>query len=511
MIDTVAFAGALDLLASTPSAWLVVVPGLVIGVIFGAIPGLSISIAMAVFLPATLYMDFLTAILFLTAIFTGGGFGGAIPAILINIPGTSSAVASAFDGFPMSVAGRHGEALGAGLAASVVGTLVGYLLLLFTVDFVAEWVLRLGPTELLVVAIWGLTLIAVLNTASVAKGVAAGIVGLLFSTIGFSDAGQMRGTFGSMYLLDGIPPIAALIGLFAASELFGLVGRDYIVEERAHRVVRLSAILGGIRLALGKPVDLMRGGFIGAGIGMVPGVGSSVANLASYAIAKRRDKDPSRFGKGAPEGVIASEAANSSSEGGSMITLLALGLPGGAGTAILLGAFAMHNVTGGPRFIAENGDVVYALILGNMAQAFLLLLVGTALVFAAGTIVKVPLRLLTPVVMVLSIVGAYAITGNMVGPITVVAGGVLGWAMRRYGYPVAAAVVGLLVGDMAEGELVRSYQITGGDPSFVLDRPITLVLIALLLLSLVPRLLASVRRRARKGAAATAGASPDRG
>lgn len=496
MIDAEAFAGALTLLSTTPSAWLVVVPGLIIGFVFGAIPGLSISIAMAVFLPATLYMDFLTAILFLTAIFTGGGFGGAVPAILLNIPGTSSAVATAFDGFPMSVQGRHGEALGAGLAASVVGTLVGYLLLLLTVGFVAEWVLKLGPTELLVVAIWGLTLIAVLNTASVAKGVAAGVVGLLLSTVGFSDAGQMRGTFGSMYLLDGIPPIAALIGLFAASELFGLVGRDYIVLDRERRVIRLGAIVAGMRDALSRPLALLRGGAIGAGIGMVPGVGASVANLASYAVAKRRADDPDRFGKGASEGVVASESANSSSEGGSMITLLALGLPGGAGTAVLLGAFAIHNVTGGPRFIAENTDVVYALILGNMAQAFLLLLVGIALVLAAGSIVKAPLRLLLPVVMVLSIVGAYAITGNMVGPITVVATGVLGWTMRRYGYPVAATVVGLLVGDMAEGELVRSWQISGGDPAFVLGRPITLVLIALLVASLLPRAWAALRRSA---------------
>lgn len=500
MIDLDAIGSAASLLASNSMAWLVVPPGIVIGLIFGAVPGLSISIAMAVFLPATLYMDFLTAILFLTAIFTGGGFGGAIPAILLNIPGTSSAVSSAFDGYPMSVQGRHGEALGIGLVASVIGTLVGYAVLLLTVGFVAEWVLRLGPTELLVVAIWGLTLIAVLNTASFAKGVAAGVIGLLFSTVGYSDAGQMRGTFGSMYLLDGIPVIPALIGLFAASELFNLVGKDYIVERRDLRVVEFRKIMEGARIALAKPFDLIRGGLLGAGIGAIPGVGASVANLASYAIAKRRSADPDSFGKGNPDGVTASESANSSSEGGSMITLLALGLPGGAGTAVLLGAFAIHNVTGGPRFIAENTDIVYALILGNMAQAALLLPIGVAFIFFAGAIVKAPLRLVTPVVMVLSIVGSYAITGNMVGPITVVAGGVLGWLMRRYGFPVAATVVGLLVGGMAEGELVRSYQISAGDPAFLAQRPITMVLIGLLLASLLPRAVAAVRA-ARRGSA----------
>jgi putative tricarboxylic transport membrane protein len=307
----------------------------------------------------------------------------------------------------------------------------------------------------------------VLNPASVAKGVAAGILGLLVRPIGYSDAGQMRGTFGSMYLLDGVPEIAVLIGLFAASELFNLVGRDYIVRDEALRVVRLRAILDGMTATFRRPVGLLRGALLGTAIGTVPGVGASVANLASYAVAKRRASDPDSFGKGNPDGVVASESANSSSEGGSMVTLLALGLPGGAGTAVLLGAFAMHNVTGGPRFITENKDIVYALIFGNMIQAVGLLFVGGAFVFAAGAIVKVPLRLLSPVVMVLSVVGAYAITGNMVGPVTVVASGIVGWFMRRYGFPVAATVVGLLVGGMAEGELVRSYQISGGDISFV--------------------------------------------
>ena len=495
MIDTVAAGEGLSLLSSSASAWMAVPPGLLIGLIFGAIPGLSTSIAMAIFLPATLYMDFLTAIMFLTAIFTGGGFGGAVPAILMNIPGTSSAVATSFDGYPMALKGRHSQALGLGLGASVTGTFIGYMVLLLAVDMISEWVLKLGPTEMLVVAIWGLTLIAVLNTASFAKGIAAGIFGLLVSTVGYSDAGQMRGTFGSMYLLDGIPEIPVLIGLFAASELFNLIGRDYLVRDSALRVVRLRDILSGVWDSFRHPVEVIRGGVLGVAIGAVPGVGSSIANLAAYAIAKRRSKEPESFGKGNPAGLAASESANSSSEGGSMITLLALGLPGGAGTAVLLGAFAMQNVTGGPRFIAENKDIVYALIFGNMAQAVLLGFFGIAFCFFAGAIVKVPLRLLTPVVMVLSILGAYAITGNMVGPITVVASGIVGWLMRRYGFPVAATVVGLLVGGMAEGELVRSYQISGGDPGFVLGRPITLVLIGLLLASLLPRLFQALSRR----------------
>lgn len=492
MLDPQSFRGAIDLLSTDPMAWLVVPPGIVIGLIFGAVPGLSISIAMAVFLPATLYMDFLPAILFLTAIFTGGGFGGAIPAILMNIPGTSAAVASAFDGYPMSKQGRHGEALGAGLAASVAGTFVGYAFLLIVVDFIADWVLRLGPTEMLVIATWGLLLIAILNDSTFAKGLAAGALGLLISTVGYSNTGMMRGTFGSMYLLDGIPVIPALIGLFAAAELYNLAGRDYIIGDAGLRTVRMRKILSGVFLAFRHPFGLLRGSFIGTCIGTVPGVGASVANLASYAVARRAE--PAAFGSGDPRGLIASEAANSSSEGGGMVTLLALGIPGGAGTAILLGAFAMHNVTGGPRFIADNGDIVYALILGNMAQTIMLFVLGLGFVFLSGYIIRTPLRFLIPVVISISMMGAFAITGSMIGPLTVAGAGAMGWLMKRYRYPVTATVVGLLVGGLAEGELTRSYQISGGDPAFVLERPITLALLGLMVVSILPGLIKRAMR-----------------
>ena len=497
MIDFAAFGGALQLLSSDAMAWLVVIPGLLIGLVFGAIPGLSISIAMAVFLPATLYMDFLPAILFLSAIFTGGSFGGAIPAILMNIPGTSSAVATAFDGYPMAQKGRHGEALGVGLGASVIGTFFGYLMLMLLVGPVADWVLMLGPTEMLVVAFGGLLLIAVLNDSSVSKGLAAGALGVLVSTVGYSDTGVMRGTFGSMYLLDGIPPIPALIGLFAASELMNLAGRDYLVADSASRRIAFAPILKGLKDTVVRWPAVLRGSVIGTLIGIVPGVGSSVANLVSYAFAKRLAGPNDRFGEGEPDGVIASESANSSSEGGGMVTLLALGLPGGAGTAIILGAFAMHDVTGGPRFIAEQTDIVYAIILGNMVQAVLLLFVGVFFVFGAGFIVKAPIRYLIPFVVAIAMMGSYAITGSIVGPLTVAGAGALGWVMRRYGYPVTATVVGLLVGPMAEGELVRSWQISGGDPSFILGRPITLVLIAILAAAIIATTVSQKRAKAK--------------
>lgn len=499
MIDNTAMAGAFSLLGGAWAPWLVVPPGLLIGLIFGAIPGLSVPIAMAVFLPLTVHMDFLPAILFLTSIFTGGGFGAAIPAILMNVPGSSSAVATTFDGHPMARQGRHSEALGIALAASCAGTAIGYTILLLVVGWVADVVLMLGPLEMFAIAAWGLTLIAVLHSGSFAKGLLAGLLGVMIGMMGMSARGDMRGTFDSLALVDGLPVVPALIGLFAASEMFRLMRSEYIVADSALRRPNFARLLGGVRDAFRYPVVLVRGALIGIGVGAIPGVGAAVANLLSYAEAKRRSANPAAFGKGEPSGVVASESANSSSEGGSIATLLALGIPGGSATAVMLGAFAMHNVTGGPRFISENLDLVYAIILGNLAQVFLLAVIGLGFLFFASSLVRVPLRFLVPGVLLLALLGCFSITGDMMGPMTMVGFAALGYWLREHDFPVAAVVIGLLLGPTAENELLRSMQISGGDPAFLLERPVALVVLLLLLASLFYPLL---RRKKAKPAEA---------
>ena len=373
MIDFSAAASAIDLLFSSFTPWLVVIPGILIGLIFGAIPGLQISMAMAIFLPMTLYMDFMQAMLFLTAIFTGGTFGSGVPAILMNIPGTSSAIATAFDGYPMARKGLHNQALGMALGASAFGVLIGYIILFLLIKPISVFVLKIGPAELFAVILWGMTLIASLSGSYVLKGLIAGFVGLLIGTIGFNETGVLRGTLGSDYLLDGVPVIPAMMGMFAASELLNLVNTKYLVENESARKVKMSLIIQGFFDAFKYPVVLIRGSLIGVFVGAVPGVGSSVSNLLSYIETKRRDPDPESFGRGNPKGVIASESANSTSEAGSMATLLALGIPGGGATAVMLAAFSMHNITGGPQFIREQTDIVYAIIFANFGQVFLLI------------------------------------------------------------------------------------------------------------------------------------------
>jgi len=499
MIDWPALQSAFDMLFSSASPWLVVVPGILIGLVFGAIPGLQISMAMAIFLPMTLYLDFMQAMLFLTAIFTGGSFGGSIPAILMNIPGTSSAIATAFDGYPMSRKGEHNLALGVALGASCIGVIVGYSILLLLIGPISEIVLKVGPAEMSVVILWGITLIGSLSSGSLLKGVISGLIGLLVGTIGYSEAGVARGTMGSAYLLDGVPVIPAMIGMFAASELFRLVRTRYLVEDSAARKVSVRVIFSGFRMAFSYPWIVLRGSLIGVFVGAVPGVGSSVANLLSYMVTKKNSPDPDSFGKGNPSGVIASEAANSTSEAGSMATLLALGIPGGGATAVMLAAFAMHNITGGPQFIREQTDVVYAIIIANFGQAFLLIALGLLFIPLLANVVKVPMNYLVPTVLAMAVFGSFGLTGDLSGPITVLVFSVIGWIFKRFDYSVPAAVIGILLGGMAEDSIIYSYQISGGQWSYLLERPVTIIILILLAMSLFGNKLVSIlTSKARK-------------
>ena len=484
MIDIDALNSGFSLLFSSFTPWLIVIPGILIGLIFGAVPGLQISMAMAIFLPLTLYMDFMQAMLFLTAIFTGGGFGGSIPAILMNIPGTSSAIATAFDGYPMARNGQHNQALGVALGASCLAVIIGYGVLFFLIQPISGLVLTLGPAEMSAVILWGITLIASLSGEQVAKGIIAGLFGLLIGTIGYSEAGVARGTMGNAYLLDGVPAIPAMMGMFAASELFKLVTTQYLVADSSARTVNVRLIFAAFRQAVTYPWVILRGSFIGVFVGAVPGVGSSVANLLSYIETRRKHRQPHSFGKGNPAGVVASEAANSTSEAGSMATLLALGIPGGGATAVMLAAFAMHNITGGPQFIREETDIVYAIIFANFGQAFLLIMLGLVFIPLLANIIKVPMTYLIPSVLALAVFGAFGLTGTMAGPVTVMVFALIGWTFKRYGYSVPAAVVGILLGSMAESNLIYSWQISGGQWSYLLERPVTMAILLLLCLSL---------------------------
>jgi putative tricarboxylic transport membrane protein len=484
MIDMQAMAGAISILANSASSWIWIVPGLVIGVMFTAIPALSPAIAMALFLPMTSYMDMLGAIVFLTSIWSGTAFGTCVPSILLGVPGSASSVATTFDGYPMTQRGEHNEALGLALSASTWANLFAYGIVLLFLSPLAALTIKIGPSELFIMVLWGLSLVALLNEAHLIRGLLSAVVGLLIGTIGMNSLGNMKGTMGMPQLLEGIPLVAAVIGVYAASEMFNLSSKDFIVPNADARKLNFKAMWRGFMETFKYPGVVIRGSLIGSLIGAAPGVGASVSNLLSYYETRRNSKRPEAFGTGIPEGVIAAEAANASSEGGSMATLFAVGIPGGAGTAMLLTAFSMHNVSVGPRFINDSKDVIYAIILNNIIQGFVLIGVGLVLLPLAAQVVRIPLRYIIPSVLGISVVGSYAYTGSMFGPWVVGVFSILGWALKRYGYSIPALVIGLLLGRMAEDELVRTLQISGWSFHYLLERPATAAFFLVFLFSL---------------------------
>jgi len=298
LIDWQALQSAVHILAESYTAWLLIFPGIALGMIGGAIPGVSSALILAIVLPATLWMSLLSALIFMTAIYTGAAFGVAIPAILMGVPGSPAAVATSFDGYPMTQRGEHNLALGLALAASTIGHMGAYLILFLGIGVISHAVLRLGPVEMLLLMLWGLTLIAVLRGRYMSRSLLSGLIGVLIATIGLSPRDVMRGTFDVPELLDGVPVVSAMIGLFAASELFNLAGNSYLVQRSDLRNVNVREIARGMVDALRYPVVILRGLIIGATIGGLPGVGAAVCNLVSYAETRRGDKHPETFGKG---------------------------------------------------------------------------------------------------------------------------------------------------------------------------------------------------------------------
>lgn len=484
MIDIAAFQEALGIMFTSVGSWGWIVPGLIVGLVFSAIPGVSITMAMAIVLPMSLYMDFFSAIVFLTSVYTGAGFGGSVPAILMNIPGSPSSFATTFDGYAMSKKGEHNEALGYALFASTICGILGYVLLLFVIEPLADIVLRIGPVEMFSVAIWGMLLLGSLGSKYITRGLLAAALGILLGTVGMNTAGFIRGTMGIPTLLDGISPIPAMIGLLAAGQLLSLASKDYILDAENARKVSVRLILKGCWGTMKYPGVLLRGSIIGIIIGAVPGVGSSIGNLIAYAETKRTAKDSATFGKGNPKGVIAAESAVASAEGGSMATMLALGIPGGGATAILLAAFMMHNIVPGPSFIEMQKPMVYAIILNNIVQAIVLLGVGIGFIYVASNVVRVRTRYILPAILVIATLGTYAVSGEISGPITLFIFALVGYVLVRYEYPIAAVVVGILLGRMLETEFLRSYQLSGGNPLYVFQRPGAMAIIGVMLLSL---------------------------
>jgi putative tricarboxylic transport membrane protein len=467
-------------------ALLMMILGTLIGTFAGIIPGLSSGMSVALFLPLTFTMTPLHGIIFLISIYVSVGYGGALTAILLNTPGSPQNAVTTLDGFELTKQGRAAEALGYSISSSVYGGLISYVAMLLSIGFVATVALKFGPPEMFLVAIAGVTVLGAVGTASVAKTVASGVFGLLIGTIGIVPTGEWRATYGEPYLAEGLPIIPVLIGMFVFSELMLMAFREYVIDSTITVKRSLRDIFRGFSLPAWTLPAFLRSTGLGVIVGLLPAAGGTAASFASYSLARKVSKRSEEYGKGSVEGVIASESANNACSGGDIMTTLVLGVPGSATTGILLGALTMHGLQAGPNFVAQQQTLVYGIIAAAIiSQVFMV----AAAVFAAyslsGTL-SVPTRILVPILVLFSVIGAYASRNAAFDVYLMLVCGAVGYLMKRTGYSPAAVVMGVILSPIADNELIRMFQLYGSDwyLAFV-TRPIAACILALLVATLV--------------------------
>ncbi|TDD71237.1 C4-dicarboxylate ABC transporter permease [Jiangella aurantiaca] len=491
--------GGFGTLFSSPHLIAALAGAVVAGMVVGALPGLTATMAMALFLPFTFLMEPATGLAVLMGVFAGGIAGGSIPAILLNVPGTPASAATLLDGYPMTRKGRAGEALSMAMFASAVGGLVSALLMSVLAPVIARFALNFQAPEFFVLAIYGLTIIAAVAGKSLLKGYIAGLIGLVVGMVGLDPiAGQLRLTFGSQALYGGISLIPVLIGVFGITQALVMVRESSGVTERPRISGRTLVSADDLRSSSGT---LVRGSLIGSGIGAIPGTGTDIGAFLSYSEARRRPKGRIPFGEGNPQGVAASESANNAVVGGSMIPTFTLGIPGEAGTAVLLGGLLIHGLMPGPDlFTGSQSSLVYTIFASFIVANVMILLLGTLAARLFVHVVRVPNQVLVPVILLFCMVGSYAINNRIADVSVTIVFGILGYVMVTHEFPVSPLVLGLILGPMAETNFRRAMTITHGDWTIFFTRPASLVFWALIVLSLVYVWRSARRRRVQKPA-----------
>ena len=463
--------------------------GTIIGAAAALLPGFGGVTAMAILLPLTFTMDVPQAMVFLVGMMAAGGFAGAVTSILLNLPGEGVNAATIMDGYPMARDGRAGVALGAASAASGLGAVFGLLVLGLSLPVIRNLLLFFGPAELFAFTMAGIALIAVVSQGSPLRGLVAGGLGLIIGAVGLNVVvGGARFTFGVTRLLDGIPLVPAIVGLFALPELYLLMRENRSISLTGR--VMTGGVWKGVVEVLRRPSLLLRSSLIGTGVGILPGVGGSVASWIAYFAALNTSKDPDSFGRGNVEGVIAPEAANDAKEGGSMMPLLALGIPGSLSTAILLSAFLIHGVNPGQRMFEQDLDLIWLMVLGMVVANIVTSIIGLSI---ANTLVKltlIPVSVLAPFVLALAVLGPYLSQRSVYAIGVTLCFGVVGLLMKKLDYPRPPLLVGLVLFPIAETNFHTAYQINRGSFSFLTDP----VVLGILLVTVAGVLLPTIRR-----------------
>jgi len=460
-----------------PYSLLLLAGGVALGIIFGAIPGLTATMGVAILIPMTFYLPPAQGIVMLCGIYVGGIYGGSISACLVSIPGTPSGMMTTLDGYPMAQNGEAGKAIGYATVSSFIGGILSAVFLIFCAPILANVALQFGPAEYFAIAVFGLSIISSVSGDSFIKGCISGILGMMVVVVGMDYiTSTPRFTFNVVALLAGFTFIPTMIGLFGMREFLMQIGTGRYKFQVEQKVTKIMPSFSEIKKTLGI---CLRGGLLGTFVGALPGAGGPIASFISYDTARRSSKYPEKFGTGIPDGICASESANNGVTGGALIPMLTLGIPGDGVTAVMLGAFMVHNIQPGPMLFVNSGNLVYAIYIGFILANIFMLIFGLAGARLFAKVLDVPMAMLLPFISVLTFVGAYSIRNNPFDIIIMLGFGILGYFMSEFKLPVMPMVLGVVLGPIAESNLRGALLIAKGNWLIFLKEPISLILLIL--------------------------------
>lgn len=472
---------------ATPINIALITIGVTVGILFGSIPGFTGSNTVAIMLPFTLPMTPEIAIVFLSCLYVGANYGGAIPAVLINTPGTAGATATVLDAYPLSKRGFPSMALGISILASVFGGLASATLIVLMINPIGDFAFQFGNREIFVLGLFGLAAIAVAVGEDTKKGLISGFFGLFLATWPTDPTtAQPRMDFGLTPIFDQIPFIPVVIGIFAISELFFLISKKQISEQEDINTT-YSGILEGFSYVIRRPFQIARAMLIGLVIGSMPGAGASVGGFISWATAKSMSAEQETFGKGNPEGVVASEAANNAVTSGALVPTLTLGIPGSGTTAVMLAALLLHGVRPGPRLMTEFEFEATVIIVSLFFANIILLIVAFIISKYIVRVVTFPTKYLVPAILVLTAIGSFVLRNQVFDIWWMVLFGFIGLIMRVNGYSLIPLILGVILGPIVEGAFLRSMLISDGNPAYFFGSSIAVGLWILTLLVLFAR------------------------
>lgn len=467
-----------------PLTLLLIVAGLVIGVFLGALPGIGSSMAIVLALPFTYFLDVVPAIALLVTIYVGSTYGGSITAILFNTPGTPESVATTFDGYPLAQKGQAGKALGLAISSSAFGGIFAVLVMLFLSPWLSQFALKMHSSEYFALAFLGMAVISSIGSENTIKAIISGLMGIFISTIGVDPiTATDRFTFNSIELMNGISYIPIMIGAFALSEVFTQIVGNQDGDNGASSKIKVGAYK--LREFLSYKWVALKSSIIGTVIGILPGTGGSIASFVSYGVAMRTSKNQEEFGKGSEEGLVAPESSNNAAAGGAMIPTLILGIPGSPTTAVILAALILHGLQPGPQLLTDQPILLYSVFFAMFIASVLTFVVGRFGIQIFELLLKLPYSIIATFIILLSLLGAFAVDNNIFNVWIMLIFGVVGYLMKIFDFSVPSLILGIVLGPLMEESFRRHLLLNNGNYMSFFHSPITVIILSVSLLAIL--------------------------